>query len=117
MREEKWGIEDLLERLEAAELLIAFATVQESVFLLRRSGFQLRADWPAGPAFQDDYQATIISGALPPSPTICLCQLRTSVESANGIIFRVTFEQMSREHALLLSQQRIKITYYVIIDR
>jgi len=44
MRGEKWGIEDLLERLEAEELLIAFATVQESVFLLRRSGFQLRAD-------------------------------------------------------------------------
>lgn len=32
MREKKWGMEDLLERLEAAELLIAFATVCRKVY-------------------------------------------------------------------------------------
>jgi len=82
MREERWRIEDLLERLEAAELLIAFATVCRKVYSRYTAQvFNYGLTDPTGPAFQDDYQATIISGVLPPSPTICLCQLRTSVES------------------------------------
>lgn len=59
-------MEDLLERLEATELLITFATVCRKVhsrygaqvFNYRSTG---RSE-PVRSAFQDDYQATIISG-------------------------------------------------------
>lgn len=72
-------MEDLLERLEAAELLIAFATMCRKVYS-RYAAQVFNYELTDRPAFHD-YQATIISGALPPSPTICLCQLRPPVES------------------------------------
>jgi len=73
------GMEDLLERLEAAELLIAFATVCRKVHS-RYAAQVFNYERPVGSAFQDDYQATIISDVLPPDRAICLCQLPTSVE-------------------------------------
>ncbi|XP_036150439.1 uncharacterized protein LOC118648229 [Monomorium pharaonis] len=81
MREEKLGREDLLERLEAAELLIAFATVCRKVY--SRYAAQVfnygLTDRP-GPRFRMIIRLPLFP-VLPPSPTICLCQLRTSVES------------------------------------
>lgn len=76
-------MEDLLERLEAAELLIAFATVCSKVqsrYAAQVFNYELTGR-PEPASFQDDYQATIISGVLPPGPAICLCQLPSSVKS------------------------------------
>jgi len=104
MREKKWGMEDLLERLEAAELLIAFATVCRKVYSRYAAQvFNYGLTDQLGPRFR-----MIIRLLLFP---VYFRQVLRYVyanydhqwkRAANGIIFRVTFRQMSREHAVIL---------------
>lgn len=94
-------MEDLLERLEAAELLIAFATVCRKVY--SRYAAQVfnygLTDRP-GPRFR-----MIIKLLLFPVYFHRVLRYvyanygRRWNRTANEIIFRVTFGQMSREHA------------------
>ena len=105
-------MEDLLERLEAAELLIAFATVCRKVY--SRYAAQL---FNYGLTDRPDPRFRMII-RLPLFPVYFRRVLRYVyanygrrwIRAANGIIFRMTFGQMSREHALILLRRRITIT-------
>ena len=106
MREERWRIEDLLERLEAAELLIAFATVCRKVYSRYTAQvFNYGLTDRLGPRFR-----MIIRLPLFPVYFRRVLQYvyanygRRWNRVGNGIIFRVTFEQMSSEHAPTLSR-------------
>lgn len=104
-------MEDLLERLEAAELLIAFATMCRKVYSRYAAQvFNYELTNRPGPRFM------IIS--LPLFPVYFRRVLRYVYanygrrwnRAANGIIFRVMCGQMSREHAAIISRWPVTIT-------
>lgn len=106
-------MEDLLERLEAAELLIAFATVCSKVqsrYAAQVFNYQLTGR-PVGPSplrFRMIIRLPLFPVYFRPVLRYVYANYRRRwIRVVNRIIFRWRSRQMSREHAPTMSRRRI----------
>lgn len=117
-------MEDLLERLEAAELLIAFATVCSKVqsrYAAQVFNYELTGRRPVGPSplrFRMIIRLPLFPVYFRPVLRYVYANYRRRWNRVvNRIIFRWRSRQMSREHAPTLSRRRIAIDRYLEMQR